>query len=168
MIVYDYRLTRGFAFSLTIKNAVKLIIVSYQGEKYTFASTDGTFNLTAEDTTAMQAGRYAFQAFSVTGIVKQGSLYVARNLALDDESSLGYWRGVLEAIDAMIAGRATQEQKEISVGDKKITYYSLSELLKLRDWVLGQLAEEEAEETGEELTNSPTDEQVIKLWWRNA
>lgn len=35
-------------------------------------------------------------------------------------------RKILEAIDAQIAGKATAAQASVSIGDKSITYYSLT------------------------------------------
>ena len=49
----------------------------------------------------------------------------------------------LEAIDAMLAGRATAQQRRVQVGDKSIEYSTIAELKQWREYFLDQLAKEQ-------------------------
>ena len=49
----------------------------------------------------------------------------------------------LDAIDAMLAGRATAQQRRVQVGDKSVEYSTISELKQWREYFLEQLAAEQ-------------------------
>jgi len=68
-----------------------------------------------------------------------------RNFALADEEETvkSVNERYLEAIEAQIAGRATRAQASMSVGDKSISYCSLDELLKLKDYFAAKVAKEQ-------------------------
>ena len=58
------------------------------------------------------------------------------------KASAGHWETILEAIEATLAGKATAAQASISVGDKSISYMSVSELMSLRSFAKEKIAEE--------------------------
>ena len=160
------RHTRGFPFRYIVKNdVIKLIFINNLG-KYEVTDKDGDA-LVCSDTEKWNAGKYTYQLQSDSGVVEQGEMIVLQNLALADSTNYkSYWKTVLEAVDAMLAGRATQEQKQVTAGDKKIEYLTIDELLKYREFVLGKVAEEEAEEGSSNAVN-PSDQQYIRINWRS-
>jgi hypothetical protein len=61
-------------------------------------------------------------------------------LANETESVKSAAEKYLEAIEAQIAGKATSAQQSMSVGDKSISYCSIDELLKLKDYFAAKVA----------------------------
>lgn len=86
-------------------------------------------------TDGWQAGTYFYQLTMASGRVAPIEQFELRqNLATAPE---GYdptsaAQITLEAIDAMLANRATAQQRRIQLGDKSIDYSTLDELLKWR------------------------------------
>lgn len=160
------RHTRGFPFRYIVKNdVIKLIFINNLG-KYEVTEKDGDA-LVCSNTEDWTAGKYTYQLQSDSGVVEQGEMIVLQNLALANSTDYkSRWKTVLEAVDAMLAGRATQEQKQVTAGDKKIEYLTIDELLKYREFVLGKVAEEEAEEGSSNSVN-PSDQQYIRVNWRS-
>lgn len=107
-------------------------------------------------------GRYNWQQLNSQGLEEKGEAVVQANLLYVDDAS-SYWKKVLKAIDERIAGKAIDPAKDVTVGDKRISYYTLDELLKLRDFVLQKIAEEDEDEGIE--TASPNDEKRILFKW---
>ena len=58
------------------------------------------------------------------------------------KASAGHWETILDAVEATLAGKATTAQSSISVGDKSISYMSVSELMSLREFAKEKIAEE--------------------------
>lgn len=52
-------------------------------------------------------------------------------------------RRALEAINAFLCGRATSQQREVQIGDKKISYSTLSELLQWKRYFEEEVRKEE-------------------------
>ena len=65
-------------------------------------------------------------------------------------------RIALEAINAYIQGRATAQQREVQIGDKKIIYSSLSELLQWKRYFEEEVRKEEGK---------PLKIKLEKLYW---
>lgn len=91
-------------------------------------------------TAEMSAGNYYFQAFvtkndekievdagEVTVKASIGSLAVATTL--DDRSAV---KRTLDAIVALLEGKATLDQQEYTIGDRQLKRYSIPDLLELR------------------------------------
>ena len=57
-------------------------------------------------------------------------------------------RIALEAINAFLCGRATSQQREVQIGDKKIIYSSLSELLQWKRYFEQEVRKEEGKRVG--------------------
>ena len=53
----------------------------------------------------------------------------------------------------------------MTVGDKRISYYRLDELLRLRDFILQKMAEEDSEDG--EKASSKADQKKILYTWRS-
>ena len=159
------RHTRGFPFSFKCKHNESMLVIINSYEKYTVTDKEGD-DLVCADTTAWKPGKYSYQAQSGSGVTEQGDFIILQNLALADSMDyLSHWQTVLQAVEAMIAGKATQAQEEVRVGDKYLKYMSLDELFKLLDFARQKVAEEKEEEG--EAYSSPEDQQYIKMRWRN-
>lgn len=96
------------------------------------------------NTTGFTPGRYHSQWIGESGVISSGTFEVRLSLAngtsaVDPRSTAEI---TLEAIDAMLAGRATSQQKKIQVGDKSIEYSSFSELLTWREHFARLVAKE--------------------------
>ena len=141
-----------------------MIFVNALG-KYEVAEKDGDA-LVCNDTNDWIAGAYTYQLQTANGVCEQGQFIVLQNFALADSTDyLSKWRAILEAVDAVIAGRATAAQQEVRVGDKTLRYLSISELLQYREFVLGKVAEEE--EAQGENTPNPSDGEIFTIRWRD-
>ena len=57
-------------------------------------------------------------------------------------------RIALDAINAFLCGRATSQQREVQIGDKKIIYSSLSELLQWKRYFEEEVRKEEGKRVG--------------------
>ena len=109
-------------------------------------------------------GRYNYQIITDGKIDKKGIIKIQANL-LYSSSPDSYWQKALKAVEDRIAGKAIDPANDISVGDKKITYYSLNQLLELRDFIKQKIAEEDEEEGIE--TRSPNDGKTIYYNYRS-
>lgn len=65
-------------------------------------------------------------------------------------------RIALDAINAFLCGRATSQQREVQIGDKKISYSTLSELLQWKRYFEGEVRKEEGK---------PLKIKLEKLYW---
>lgn len=108
-------------------------------------------------------GRYSYQVLGSAGIIDSGVLKVKANLLYSTEID-SFWRKALRAVDDRLANKALDPANDVTVGDKKISYYKLDDLLKLRNFILGKIAEEEEEE-GDEAASNPNDEHRIVFNW---
>lgn len=140
-----------------------------------FAMTDGTNKYTSSDVISTEEGlkivldssltsgfvprSYDYQVVNPNGLEQQGKLKVKPNLMYSD-SVESYWKTVIRAIDDRLAGRASEAASSIAVGDKHISYMTLDELLKLREFASQRLAEEEEDEAA-----SPNNEKTMKYNW---
>ena len=161
--------TQGYKFSFEVKTLPAKLVLFNGLTKIILeesSSHDGKFWIEAEgDATKDWApGKYNFQVLGATGILDKGQIKVLANLEYSDEVE-GYWQKVLKAVEDTIAGKATAASQSVTIGDKSITSYSIDQLFKLRDFILKKIAEEEEEETGEQMV-TPNDEHRIKYFWR--
>lgn len=155
-------LTRGFAFEMIVPEDTLSAIFVGNGLNLALGKISGNvLSLSEEETKQLTTGTYFIQFLGESDEIGREDLEVKPNYSLNDEPEPeeSRWRTVLSAVDAAIAGRATQAQLRVSVGDKSIEYCSLSELLSLREFVKGRLKEEES-------SHRPGDQSVIKWVWR--
>jgi len=102
----------------------------------------------AADTASLVAGRYSWQALVSNGALRhkaaEGVLIVEPNYATDvvlDTRSQA--RKLLDAIDATLNGRATVDQKSMSVAGRTIERMTAAELWQLRQRVAMDVKREE-------------------------
>lgn len=132
---------QGFAFSHSVKSSDCVLYIIGNGTKIVVDTIEKVADLyflkaSADVTKDWAVGDYKYQILDTNGIVEEGEFIVLRNFALSDNESEVKSRNelILEAIEAQLAGRATSAQSSMSVGDKSISYMTIDELLKLRDY----------------------------------
>lgn len=142
--------------------------------RYRFKNSSGGFEISASasgvlhdvtvsaaTTAAYAAGAYSWAAWVESAgevyTVDQGRLTVDPNLraglasvGLDVRS---HARRTLEALEAVIEGRASMDQSEYRIGDRMLKRMSIDELLKFRDRYRSEV---EAEDAADRLLNGRT------------
>ena len=143
------KFTKGFVFRYRVKSSSSKLIIKGDFEKYTcenIVQKDDGFYIEepSEVTKNWSVGKFKYQILNDEGIEDSGDIEILPNFALmdEDESVKSHWEVVLDAVEATLAGKATQAQTNISVGDKSIGYMSVSELLELREFAKEKIAEE--------------------------
>ena len=143
------KFTKGFLFRYRVKTPSSKIIIKGDNVKYIFENVvekDNSFYIEepTDATKNLETGVFKYQILNDEYVEDSGDIEILPNFALMDEneSVRGHWELVLEAIEATLAGKATQAQTNISVGDKSIGYMSVSELLELRSFAKEKIAEE--------------------------
>jgi hypothetical protein len=106
---------------------------------------------TAAATAAWQPGRYDYQITAVSGDdrfhVEQGQIEILPNFAAAPSGGLDSRtpaRKILDAINAMLQGVATDSARRIQVQGRELERYDLADLLKLRDTIRSEVAREES------------------------
>lgn len=143
------KFTKGFIFRHRVKTPTSKLIIKGDFVKYTcenVVSSDDGFYITAsaDVTKTWDIGKFKYQILNDDGVEDSGDIEILQNFSLMDEgeSVRSHWEVVLEAIEATLAGKATAAQSSISVGDKSISYMSVSELMSLREFAKEKIAEE--------------------------
>lgn len=121
------------------------------------ASADGVdfaVTVTAATTASYTAGTYTWAAQVVNGTTKKtvdtGTLKVLPNLFAGSASTASdqrtHAKKVLDAIEAVIEGRASLDQEEFQIGGRMLKRTKLSDLLMLRSRYAAEVAREQASE----------------------
>ena len=107
----------------------------------------------------LDAGYYMLQFMFQGEVLSQDTLQVKQNLAYATSSydPMSPARKILEAIDAYLAGRATEQMKKVQIGDKLIEYSSYDELMKWREYFAKIVRKEEGR---------PSQVKLEKLYYR--
>ena len=144
------KITRGFLFRYRVKTHSSKLVIKGDNVKYmcenVISSDDGFYiEEPAEVTKNWSVGKFKYQILNNEGVEEEGEIQILQNFALmdEDESVKSHWEVILEAIEATLAGKATAAQSSISVGDKSISYMSVSELMSLREFAKEKIAEEQ-------------------------
>lgn len=111
-------------------------------------------SVAASTTAGYAAGTYSWAAQAVNGTTKKtvdtGTLKVLPNLFAGSASTATdqrtHAKKVLDAIEAVIEGRATLDQEEFQIGGRMLKRTSIPHLLKLRSRYLDEVAREQAAE----------------------
>ena len=143
------KFTKGFVFRWKVKTSSSKMIIKGDFVKYTcenIVQKDDGFYIEepSEVTKKWDVGTFKYQILNDEGIEDSGDIEILPNFALmeEDESVKSHWEVILEAIEATLAGKATAAQSSISVGDKSISYMSVSELMSLREFAKEKIGEE--------------------------
>ena len=113
------------------------------------------------DTDSWDAGQYSIQFFVGNQVIDQDILIVKQNLKhttanYDPRSEA---QKILEAINAVLQGRATAGQYHVKVGEKEISYCSYSQLMQWKNYYEKQVAKE---------LGKPTQIRHEKLFYRGV
>jgi hypothetical protein len=129
----DYPASAGWVLSYVLVKT---------GAQITFSATasgdDHLVNVATATTAAWSVGRYQYQAFvSKSGerfTASAGQIEVRPNFsaATTGIDARSHARKTLEAVEAVLEGRASQAQQEYQIGDRQLKYTPLGDLLKLR------------------------------------
>lgn len=145
----DYTFFQGATCLVDAKTLSSTFVMSDGLHKYTgdhLITTDQglKIELPHTETSGFVPGIYTYQVINETGLEAQGKLKVKPNLLYADDIA-SYWKKVVDAIDKKLAGKADEIADSVTVGDKSIRYMSIDELLKLRNFALQRLSEEDEE-----------------------
>lgn len=147
-------------FSLTLnKKTNSIIVIRGDGVKYVYQA-DGS--IPSEVTAEWMPGVYRYQISDSEGIFQTGEIQVIVNYNLNDAEVkiTTSNEDLLAAIQAQLAGRATAAQSSMSVGDKSISYCSLTELLQLREYFQKKVDEQRGK-------SNPDNGGKIRYKWSN-
>lgn len=108
------------------------------------SGTDHLINISATASSAWVEGEYNIQLY-VTDGTDVHTVHTGR-VILKNINSKSHARKVLDAINARLENRASQEQSEYEVNGRRIKFISHDELIKLRSFYLREVANEEAKE----------------------
>jgi hypothetical protein len=115
------------------------------------ATADGSDHVFSIDTSSLVAGRYAYQAKVTDGtdthFVEQGEFVVEANLfsqigdtAITSLDTRSHAQKMLDAIEAVLEGRATREHLEMTHNGRTLKRHSFDQLTRIRDYYRGELA----------------------------
>jgi len=114
---------------------------------------DHLATITAAQTGAMTAGDWYWQAKVTDGsevyAVGTGMVTVKANFAVAGATSYdarSHVKKVLDAIEALLEGKASEDQASMSIGDRSLSRYSFNELMALRSQYRSEYAREQREE----------------------
>ena len=122
------------------------------------ATADGSayaVSVPAATSTAYLAGRYSWAAWVQTQAgeihtIDEGSVELLPNFRAANAAGVldtrSHARKVLDAIEALIEGRATKDQQQYQIGDRTLVRMQVAELLSLRDRYQAMVNSEEAAE----------------------
>ena len=103
----------------------------------TVEGSAAVFNILAADTSSENPGRYQYavrvshNSYGLT--VASGEFVLMADPTAGAQDSRTHARRVLDAIEAVIEGRATKDQMSVSVAGYSISRMTVSELFELRD-----------------------------------
>ena len=165
----DISFLQGTTFHIKVNYADATLILFDGTNRYTLTNPviiGNEYYLEAlpEITKDWKPGVYKFQIIEDGKLFNDGRIKIKANLLYSSNEAFSYWENVLKAVDERLAGRSLDPALNVSVGDKSISYMTLDELIKLRNFALDRIAEEAKEEGVETFTKN--DQQIIKLVWR--
>lgn len=137
----DYKPSDGWALSYILINAAGKITISASGSGDTFAVV-----VSAATSAAWAAGTYDWreQASKAGEVftVADGRIVVAPAFSGSTLDARTHARKMLEAINAVLEGRATSAVGEYEIGGRRLKYIPAAELLVLRDRYRSEVARE--------------------------
>lgn len=155
----------GFEFKYKAPTDDAVLVLRSDSQKYVITTEGDYLTATAEVTAAWKPGDYLFQLLTSKGLCEAGEISLLANYALADAAVNVKTpaQQMVEAIEAVIEGRATQSQKSMSVGDKSISYMDLDELLKYLDYFR---CKAQKEKDGVSIADEHISKYVFRDVWR--
>jgi hypothetical protein len=151
----DYSASDGWTLEYSLQNAASIETFNSSA-----SGDDHLVTVAASATANWPPGAYRFAARAVNGsekyTVRQGSIEITANLdAAADQRS--HAETVLDAIEAMLEGKATKDQQSYSIAGRSITRLTPEELLSWRDTYRKEVQRQrrqEARDRGEPATGN--------------
>ncbi len=130
-------MTKGETLKLSVTDADAVSVEFRFGgpqARTVSATKDGTTFSISADTAAWQAGVYAWQAWAtfdgaVKAIIADGSLDLSDALGVGDVRSSA--RKMVEMIESMMAGNASEGVRRYKINNRELERYSVAELMQL-------------------------------------
>jgi len=123
--------------------------VNASGTFATTSTADGSNHLTtilAATSAGFTAGDYRWQAYATKGAerypVGSGATTVEANFATGATDGRSHVKTVLDAIEAVLEGRATSDQASVSLNGRSIAKLSPAELIEFRRFYKAEYASE--------------------------
>lgn len=142
----DYLPGDGWALSYHILNASEDL-----GQIDATDNGDGSHlvTITAATTAAWEAGHYSYRGFvtkaGVRKTVREGSFDVEPNFAtVDTAEGRTFSKRMLDAIRALLEGKATKDQKSYQYRDRALSRYDWDELERLEARFASRVRQEES------------------------
>lgn len=120
----------------------EVLVLKAQGmAPVTYEAADDYYEI---DATGFTPGVYYLQFMLDGEVIETDRITVEQNLATaaEDFDPRSENEKILEAIEAMLAGRATTQQRSISIDGQAIQYSSFSELLEWKNYYTKKVAME--------------------------
>lgn len=162
----------NFNLDFTVENVASLVTSGYT-PKFVLAGTstlvdsgtvdgdDIDFTLTAAQTAAFATGQYTYQVIAENGLggrifIEDGVIWVRGAVATSGAQDFrSVAKQVLDAIDAMIAGKATADQQayviQSQLGSRSLTRHTMADLLQARQVYAQIVAAEDRDLSGSSL-----------------
>lgn len=139
----DYPASAGWALSYTLINAAAKITINASA-----SGDDHAVTVSAATTAGYAAGSYDWRA----RVSRAGEVYTVGEGRITMRNAFGgatfdarsHARKTLEAIEAVIEGRASSEVSYYMIGNRQLRYMTPAELLTLRDKYRAEVAREDA------------------------
>jgi len=144
----DYPASAGWSLSYVLINAAgKLTIAS------TADGDDHLVSLESATTAAYPPGRYGYTALvSLSGdriAVGSGSIEILPDVAsLDSLDSRTFAEKTLDALEAVISGKASKDQLQYALNGMSLARYTWDELIKARNYFRGEVQKEQRAKAG--------------------
>lgn len=146
-----FKFTQGVDEKIRVYNDTAVLYLKNPTTVLTFSKVDTdestgqkwlTFKIDQDN--FIEAGIAQYQLFEGNTLKEYGSCQIIPSLQVNvDQDLRSKYAIIIDAIEKTLAGVASKAQKDISIGDKKVAYYSAAELLSLLDYFKGKLKEEE-------------------------
>lgn len=138
----DYPATEcTLSYSLVREGASISITASASGSEY-------AISVPAATSAAWQPGEYQWTSYVTSGatrkVIETGSLIIRANPAAGGYDTRSYVKRVLDAIEAMLEGRATSDVTSYSIGGRSVSKASVAELLAWRSQYRREYEREQA------------------------
>lgn len=140
----DYPASAGWVLSYAMIGPAGVITISSSA-----SADDHLVSVSATNSAAWAAGNYTWNSYATKSAerytVSSGRLTVQPNLATATAAQgKSSFRKQLEAVQAVLEGRATFSQRSLQIGDKRIDRHSVIELMQVQNDLLNKVAYEES------------------------
>jgi hypothetical protein len=142
----DYPASGGWVLSYILLSSTNKITITGSA-----SGDDHLISVPAATSAAYLAGTYAWQAYVTKATdritIGSGSLIINKNFAaLTTSDTRSHAKKVLEAIESVLEGTASNDQQELTINGTTLKRKSIADLLKLRQFYLNEYQNEQKAE----------------------